>query len=488
MTRVSQSIRRVFPKAPPFPASALRFSLGVGRRSGGKPGIRSVISTRRIPAPIIAGACRTPAASGATSILRAAASSARPQPTVCLSAGLRTTSCCTRKTGSAGRFFRCTLSSSGIGTFTPKKDFTGSASITYTVNDNNGATSNTAKITIAVQPYNAPVAVEDRASTKVNTKVDINIVANDTDSDGTIDATTVDLNTGAGGAQKSVTTAQGEFDVNDSGVVTFTPTKDFVGLASIQYTIKDNKGVMSNAAAINVTVVAVPNVAPVISDFEDERDTLFYTMGTPQQFTERFDVQDADDDSLAMAEIGFVTETYASGSDRLVFTDRGNIKGSFDAATGVLTLNGGSRIADYVTAVRSIRYQFTGTGESGLNVKTIYVRVSDGVNFSDVKKRPVKIKFGGVGLDIPTAFTPNNDGANDRWEIQAPMGNSGSDFADAHIRVFDKSGVMVFDANGLGNAWDGTYQGKHLPVDTYYYTIDLKQQQKRYKGIVAILR
>jgi gliding motility-associated-like protein len=381
-----------------------------------------------------------------------------------------------------------TVNNLGIVTFTPKKDFSGSATTNYTVSDNNGAVSNVAKITIAVQPYNAPVANEDRATTRENTKVDINVVANDTDSDGTIDATTVDLNIGAGGTQKSVATAQGLFEVNDSGVVTFTPKTDYAGLASIQYTVKDNNGVMSNAATINVTITTVPNAAPVITAFESEQDTLHYTPGNPQQFTQLFDVEDADDDSLAMAEIGFVRETYVSGNDKLVFADRNNITGTFDAGAGLLTLRGAAKIADYINAVRSVRYQFIATNESNKKVKAIYVRVSDGTSFSDIRKRWIRIGSGVTGLDIPTAFTPNNDGANDRWEITAPTDISGSDFADAHIRVFDKSGVMVFDANGLGSAWDGTYQGKHLPVDTYYYTIDLKQQQKRYKGIVAILR
>jgi gliding motility-associated-like protein len=376
----------------------------------------------------------------------------------------------------------------GIVTFTPKKDFTGSASLNYTVSDNNGAVSNVAKITIAVQPHNAPVANEDRATTKANTKVDINVVANDTDSDGSIDATTVDLNLGTAGIQKTNSAPEGLFEVNDSGLVTFTPKKDYSGLASIQYTVKDNTGVLSNAAAINVTVTEVPNAAPVITAFEDPRDTLRFTPGNPQQFTEVFDVKDQDDDSLAVAEIGFVTETYASGADKLLFTDTGNIKGTFDANAGLLTLRGAAKITDYVNAVRSVKYQFTGTGEVRPNLKRIYVRVSDGTSFSELKERTVKINEGVASLDIPTAFTPNSDGANDTWRILTPTDNSGSDFADAVVRVFDKSGVEVYSANSLTSAWDGTYQGKQLPVDTYYYTIDLKKQQKRYKGIVAILR
>ncbi|MEJ0032575.1 MAG: Ig-like domain-containing protein [Bacteroidota bacterium] len=375
----------------------------------------------------------------------------------------------------------------GIVTYDPKKDFSGSVSINYTVSDNNGAVSNVAKITIAVQPINAPVAVEDRATTKVNIKVDINVVANDTDSDGTIDATTVDLNT-ASGIQKTFSAPEGLFEVNDQGIVTYTPKKDFFGATTIQYTVEDNKGVVSNSAAINVTVTEVPNVAPVITAFEEPTDTLRYTPGNPMAFTEVFDAEDQDDDSLAVAEIGFVTESFVSGADKLLYTDRTNIKGTFNAQLGVLTMSGAAKISDYVNAVRSVKFETTATGEDGADIKDIYVRVSDGTDFSDLKTRVISINSGVTKIDIPTAFTPNSDGANDTWRILAPTDITGADFADAEIRVYDKRGTMVFGANGFGNTWDGTFQGKQLPTDTYYYTIDLKQQQKRYKGIVAILR
>ncbi len=376
----------------------------------------------------------------------------------------------------------------GIVTYTPKRDLTGSVSLNYTVNDNNGAVSNIAKITIVVQPVNAPIAREDVATTKMNTKVDINVVVNDTDSDGTIDATTVDLNTAISGVQKTNSTPQGLFEASTAGVVTYTPKTGFFGTATIQYTVNDNKGLVSNATTITVTVTEVPNEAPVITSFEKETDTLRYVTGNPIEFTDVFDVEDADDDSLATAEIGFVAGSFKTSDDRFLFTDRGNIKGTFNSQTGVLTLTGAAKINDYVNAVRSIKYDFSGSAESHVTVKRIYARVSDGIAFSDVKTRVVKINSGVSHLDIPTAFTPNSDGANDTWRILAPADISGSDFADAEVRVYDKRGTMVFDTSGFGNAWDGTFQGKQLPTDTYYYTIDLKQQQKRYKGIVAILR
>lgn len=381
-----------------------------------------------------------------------------------------------------------TVNNIGIVTYKPARNFTGSVQLAYTVNDNNGAVSNIATITIAVQPTNAPLAKEDVATTQVNRAIDINVVANDTDADGSVDVTSVDLDVSVEGTQKDKTTTEGNFKVNNQGVVTYTPKKDFVGNASIGYVVADDKGVWSNVAQIKVTVEAIPNQPPVIVSFEDETDTLRYTPGNPQQISDLFEAQDADTDTLAVAEIGLAADSYVAGKDKLNFVNTAKIKGTFNAQNGLLTLTGSARIPEFNAAIRSVRYEFTGKDEVNTVTKKIYVRVSDGVAFSDIQQRNVKISSSVTDLDIPTAFTPNSDGANDTWRILVPAQVSGSGFADAQIRVYDKRGSVVFDSIGFENTWDGTYQGKQLPVDSYYYVIDLKQAQKRYKGVVAILR
>ena len=376
----------------------------------------------------------------------------------------------------------------GVVTFTPSLLFTGSVALNYTVMDNNNAVSNVAVLTIVVQPLNAPVANADEATTKANQPVDINVVENDKDTDGKIDPSTVDLNVVSNGVQKTNTTPEGNYSVNDEGVVTFSPKRDYTGVAMLQYTVKDNKAVLLNAATISISVEEVPNIVPVITEFEEESDTLRYTPGNPIAITDIFEVEDADDDSLAVAEIGFADGFYLLNEDKLFYGDTQRIKGSFDAQAGVLTLTGPAPIDRFIDAVRAVKYEFTGSNEFDDNIKKVYVRISDGKEFSELKQRVIKVNSAVKDLDIPTAFTPNSDGANDTWRILAPKSITGSEFADAEIRVYDKRGTVVFGANGLGSTWDGTFQGKQLPVDTYYYTIDLKEQQKRYKGIVAILR
>ncbi len=147
----------------------------------------------------------------------------------------------------------------GLGnvTFTPEPSFTGSSTIAYTVNDNDGGTSNAANITVTVNE--PPVANDDTPLTQLDTPVTLNVTTNDTDADGTIDATTVDLDPATPGRQTTITVVgEGAFSVDGAGAVTFTPEAGFTGTSTITYTLNDNDGGISNAASITVTVNEPP--------------------------------------------------------------------------------------------------------------------------------------------------------------------------------------------------------------------------------------
>jgi large repetitive protein len=102
-------------------------------------------------------------------------------------------------------------------------------------------------------------------------------------------------------------------------------------------------------------------------------------------------------------------------------------------------------------------------------------------------QRQLVLDYSFEGLDIPNAFTPDGNEANDTWVISS--GSSGVDrFNDAEIKVYNQRGMLVYEAKGFDKPWDGTKDGEVLPATTYYYTIDLKFDNKLFKGIVTILR
>lgn len=85
---------------------------------------------------------------------------------------------------------------------------------------------------------------------------------------------------------------------------------------------------------------------------------------------------------------------------------------------------------------------------------------------------------------VPNTFTPNGDGINDVWHIEALQA-----YPNAELKVMNRFGEEVFSAKSNFQSWDGLYKGKILPVGTYYYWIDLHEQgQKAIVGPVTILR
>lgn len=112
-------------------------------------------------------------------------------------------------------------------------------------------TSNLATVTVTVVPANvAPVANADSAVVVTGASVLINLVANDTDSDGTINPASVVIVTPP---------ANGTVTNNLNGTVTYIPAAGFVGANSFTYNVKDNQGATSNNATVNVTVNAPAN-------------------------------------------------------------------------------------------------------------------------------------------------------------------------------------------------------------------------------------
>ena len=83
--------------------------------------------------------------------------------------------------------------------------------------------------------------------------------------------------------------------------------------------------------------------------------------------------------------------------------------------------------------------------------------------------------------DIMHLFTPNNDGINDYWEL--PL----SEWGKCEVRVFSRSGKLVFSNPDYDNRWDGTSDGGPLPEGAYYYVIKT-ELAGAVKGTVNVVR
>jgi len=84
-------------------------------------------------------------------------------------------------------------------------------------------------------------------------------------------------------------------------------------------------------------------------------------------------------------------------------------------------------------------------------------------------------------LNIPTAFTPNGDGFNDRYKIY------GKDLQTLEFNIFSEWGERVFVGRSINDSWDGTLKGKPLSSGIYLLQINAAGKDgERYEELKKI--
>ncbi|WP_061027047.1 tandem-95 repeat protein [Vibrio jasicida] len=206
--------------------------------------------------------------------------------------------------------------------FTPAEDFNGDATVTYVVTD--GEMTDEASVTISVNPVNdAPVAVDDIATTDEDTPVTIDVLSNDTDLDN--DTLTI--------VSASVPIEQGIVEIVD-GKLVFTPAESFNGEATITYVVSD--GELTDEATVSVTVNPV-NDAPIAND-----DSATTDEDTPVTIDVLPNDTDVDGDTLTIVNASVPAEqgTVEIVDGKLVFTPAENFNGeatiSYTVSDGAL--------------------------------------------------------------------------------------------------------------------------------------------------------
>jgi gliding motility-associated-like protein len=88
-------------------------------------------------------------------------------------------------------------------------------------------------------------------------------------------------------------------------------------------------------------------------------------------------------------------------------------------------------------------------------------------------------------LVIPNAISPNDDAINDVWNLGFT-----EIYPDMTVLIFNSWGQTVWESQpGYPEPWDGTSNGRPLPIDSYFYIIDLKDQvTKPITGHVTIIK
>ncbi|MEM9663426.1 MAG: Ig-like domain-containing protein [Bacteroidota bacterium] len=176
----------------------------------------------------------------------------------------------------------------------------GSFNVELTASDGSLTTTQAFTITVTSADLTPPVALDDAGTTPEDTALIVDVLANDTDADGTLDLTSV-LITQA--PSNGTATAQSD------GRVRYAPADGFIGTDTFNYTVADNDGARSNDAT--VTIVVTPDNAPPV--FTSVPQTA---VQEGEDYTYDVQAQDPDNDPL--------TFTAPTLPGWLSFSDSGN--------------------------------------------------------------------------------------------------------------------------------------------------------------------
>ena len=334
-----------------------------------------------------------------------------------------------------------TSNGSGSVTFTPAFNFVGiSTPVNYTVQDNNGATSNIATISITVTAVHVPSANNDAFSTPEDTPASGNAAINDTPSaDGGNIWSLVGTNGGA---------SHGTVVMNPDGTFIFTPTTNYFGTDIFSYKLCDANGDCSTATvALTVTPVNDPPVA-VADNFQTKES---------QRLDESVIVNDYDVDGDPLTLDVNPVQTTVHGS--LTLFSNGDF-----TYQPVLDFRGPDTFI----------YRICDNGTPSLcSTATVTINV---------------VKDENCAVFVPNSFSPNGDGVHDLFKVRCLY-----NYENPVIEIYNRWGNLVFKKDHYGdvdfwgtlaNAWwtgrsdnKWTVGNQDLPVGTYYYVLKLNSSE-----------
>ncbi|MBC7951316.1 MAG: tandem-95 repeat protein, partial [Rhodospirillaceae bacterium] len=329
------------------------------------------------------------------------------------------------------------LDGSGNVVFTPTTNFNGTASFQYTVSDGQGGLT-VAMASVAVAAVNdAPLVVAETIAGTEDTILSIApalLLANDTDIEG--DTLSISAVSNAVG---------GTVALDGSGNVVFTPTANFNGAASFQYTVSDGQGGLTVATA-QVNVVAVNDVPLVAGETVAGVEDTVLSIASGLLLANDSDIEG---DTLSIIAVGNATggTVALDGAGNVVFTPTANFNGAASFQYTVSDGQGGVTVATTRVDVAAVNDAPLVGGETVAGVEDTTLTIAPVLllaNDSDIEGDALSIAAVGNATDGTVAldgsgnvvFTPtaNFNGAAS-FQYTVSDGQGGLTVATARVDV-----------------------------------------------------
>lgn len=256
-------------------------------------------------------------------------------------------------------------------------------------------------------------------------------------------------------------------DLNISPVVT-SPMSDFTfnvagtGTTMQVRVVFSEEGLSEELAFDNIRVLGTLNSSspPVLANIEGT--TINYAEGAASvQITSTLTVADADNTTQSGATVRIIG--FDASEDRLTFVNQNGISGSYNTGTGILTLTGTTTLANYQTALRSVRYQDIDAIDAFDGTRTIQFTVTDASSATgNTITRNILVTSSLDVASLPNAYIEEleADGEGTRYKS--------NHFTAVNGAAFFRTNIANNSANGPWFA-NGAVQTNFSGISNSYY-------------------
>lgn len=318
--------------------------------------------------------------------------------------------------------------------YTPGANRFDSDSFTYTLS--NGLISDTAKVSVTINPVNDnPVAVNDSVTTNEDNSIIVSVLSNDFDVDD--DPLVVNSVTPGSSGTTAIVVGNG---------IMYTPNLNFNGADSFSYTISDGKG-GSASATVSVTINPI-NDSPIAAN-----DSTVTNEDVTSVIAVLSNDSDVEGNSLTISSVGASLQGTASiNSDNTVsYTPNANFNGQASFDYTISDGKGGSASAMVSVTVNPVNDPPIAADDSAITDEDVTAMINVLENDSDVDNDRLTI----VSVTQPSSgtamingtgirYVPNhNFDGRDSLTYAISDGNGGQDTATVSITINPVSDFSV---------------------------------------------
>jgi gliding motility-associated-like protein/uncharacterized repeat protein (TIGR01451 family) len=156
--------------------------------------------------------------------------------------------------------------------------------------------------------------------------------------------------------------------------------------------------------------------------------------------------------------------------------------GNYNTATGIWSIG---LIPTNAVGVLTVKGKVLGQGDY---LNTVSIMASNPTD-ADTENNSARANIDPVCLFVYNEFSPNGDGINDTLVISCI-----ENFPNNQLQVFNRYGSLVYKEQNYSNNWNGVgnvngvSKRDQLPSDTYYYVLELGNNEKPKTGWLFLIK